>query len=426
MPVINADGCPIHVEVEGPERAPVLMLSNSLGTTLQMWDGQVAPFTQHFRLVRYDRRGHGKSGVPQGALHHGTSRPRRACRARRSSASRRRTGAGFPWAAWSASGSAPTRPTGSSGSCSPTRRATFPTRLRGTTASRLVREKGVAGVRRAQHGALVHQGLPRTLAAAGSPDAGDVRRDPARRLPRLRRGGARHGPPRPAAEDQGADPGHRRQTRSRDAARGERIYQEPYPGRAVHHARRRAHFQRRAARRLHRRRCWNFCWRGNVRRKTRSKTMDDKERHRRGEDARRKILGDAWVDRADATRLPSMPNGRISLPAVPGARSGRGRISRSARGAILVIGTMMAIGRWEEFRMHVRAALVEGGFSADDIKEIILQQANYCGVPVGNHAFRRPPRCSRRLERASGVDLTFATHLAASSRSECQIQNSTN
>jgi 3-oxoadipate enol-lactonase len=66
MPVINADGCPIHVEVEGPEAAPVLMLSNSLGTTLHMWDGQVAPFTQHFRLVRYDRRGHGKSGVPKG------------------------------------------------------------------------------------------------------------------------------------------------------------------------------------------------------------------------------------------------------------------------------------------------------------------------------------------------------------------------
>jgi 3-oxoadipate enol-lactonase len=66
MPVIDADGCPIHVEVEGPERAPVLMLSNSLGTTLQMWEGQVEPFTRHFRLVRYDRRGHGKSGVPTG------------------------------------------------------------------------------------------------------------------------------------------------------------------------------------------------------------------------------------------------------------------------------------------------------------------------------------------------------------------------
>jgi len=42
------------------------MLSNSLGTNLHMWDEQVAPFTRHFKLVRYDRRGHGRSGVPKG------------------------------------------------------------------------------------------------------------------------------------------------------------------------------------------------------------------------------------------------------------------------------------------------------------------------------------------------------------------------
>jgi 3-oxoadipate enol-lactonase len=66
MPEINADGCNIHVEVEGPAQAPVLMLSNSLGTNLHMWDDQVAAFTRHFRLIRYDRRGHGKSDVPKG------------------------------------------------------------------------------------------------------------------------------------------------------------------------------------------------------------------------------------------------------------------------------------------------------------------------------------------------------------------------
>src|SRR5260370_36474785 len=66
MPTIQADGCPIHVEVDGPEQAPVLMLSNSLGTDLTMWDDQGGPFTRQFRLVRYDRRGHGKSGVPEG------------------------------------------------------------------------------------------------------------------------------------------------------------------------------------------------------------------------------------------------------------------------------------------------------------------------------------------------------------------------
>jgi 3-oxoadipate enol-lactonase len=66
MPEINADGCKLHVEVEGPEGAPVLMLSNSLGTNLQMWDDQANAFARHFRLVRYDRRGHGRSDVPRG------------------------------------------------------------------------------------------------------------------------------------------------------------------------------------------------------------------------------------------------------------------------------------------------------------------------------------------------------------------------
>ena len=66
MPLIDANGCKIQVEVEGPDDAPVLILSNSLGTTLQMWNGQVGPFARHFRLVRFDRRGHGKSSLPKG------------------------------------------------------------------------------------------------------------------------------------------------------------------------------------------------------------------------------------------------------------------------------------------------------------------------------------------------------------------------
>ena len=66
MPIIDAEGCPIHVAVEGEPGRPALMLSNSLGTDLHMWDGQVADFTRHFRLVRYDRRGHGRSGAPKG------------------------------------------------------------------------------------------------------------------------------------------------------------------------------------------------------------------------------------------------------------------------------------------------------------------------------------------------------------------------
>jgi 3-oxoadipate enol-lactonase len=66
MPIIDADGCPLNVEVEGPEDAPALMLGNSLGTDLHMWDDQAAEFAKHFRLIRTDRRGHGKSGMSPG------------------------------------------------------------------------------------------------------------------------------------------------------------------------------------------------------------------------------------------------------------------------------------------------------------------------------------------------------------------------
>jgi 4-carboxymuconolactone decarboxylase len=61
----------------------------------------------------------------------------------------------------------------------------------------------------------------------------------------------------------------------------------------------------------------------------------------------------------------------------------------------------MALGHWEEFRMHVRSALTEGGFSADDIKEIILQQAIYCGVPAGNHAFKEAGEVPAEVQKKS-------------------------
>jgi 3-oxoadipate enol-lactonase len=66
MPTVQSNGCPIYYEVEGAQDKPVLMFCNSLGTTLHMWDGQMPEVLKHFRVVRYDRRGHGKSGVPNG------------------------------------------------------------------------------------------------------------------------------------------------------------------------------------------------------------------------------------------------------------------------------------------------------------------------------------------------------------------------
>ncbi len=66
MPMIDADGCMLNVSVEGRDGGPTVLLSNSLGSTLAMWEPQMPALTRHFRVVRYDRRGHGKSGVPPG------------------------------------------------------------------------------------------------------------------------------------------------------------------------------------------------------------------------------------------------------------------------------------------------------------------------------------------------------------------------
>ena len=67
MPTINADdGCPLNVAVDGRDDSPTLMLSNSLGCTMAMWEPQLGALAQQFRVIRYDRRGHGQSGVPAG------------------------------------------------------------------------------------------------------------------------------------------------------------------------------------------------------------------------------------------------------------------------------------------------------------------------------------------------------------------------
>lgn len=67
MPQIEtSDAISLHYEISGPADAPALLLSNSLGTNLHMWDGQMAEAERHWRVIRYDQRGHGGSDTPQG------------------------------------------------------------------------------------------------------------------------------------------------------------------------------------------------------------------------------------------------------------------------------------------------------------------------------------------------------------------------
>ena len=130
--------------------------------------------------------------------------------------------------------------------------------------------------------------------------------------------------------------------------------------------------------------------------------MEDKDRNDRGMARRRKVLGNAWVDRANARKTAF--NGEFQdfiTRYAWGEVWTRPHFDERTR-RVLVIGTMLAIDKWEEFRMHVRAALVEGGFTPDDIKEIIMQQAIYCGVPAANHAFKEAGEIIAELEKSRG------------------------
>jgi 3-oxoadipate enol-lactonase len=68
MPFAPITGGQIHYRLDGNQELPVLVLSNSLGTDLSMWDSQVPPFTEHFRVLRYDSYGHGASTFASGGF----------------------------------------------------------------------------------------------------------------------------------------------------------------------------------------------------------------------------------------------------------------------------------------------------------------------------------------------------------------------
>jgi 4-carboxymuconolactone decarboxylase len=101
---------------------------------------------------------------------------------------------------------------------------------------------------------------------------------------------------------------------------------------------------------------------------------------------RREVLGDEHVDRAverttDFTRDFQDLITRYAWGEI-WARPGLDRRTRSC----VTLTALVALGHWEELAMHVRAAL-RNGLTPDEIKEVLLQTAIYCGVPAANHAF---------------------------------------
>lgn len=105
---------------------------------------------------------------------------------------------------------------------------------------------------------------------------------------------------------------------------------------------------------------------------------------------RRRVLGDAWVDRAqrNSTAFNAEFQDLISRYAWHEIW-GREALGDKTR-RLMVLCLMLGTRSYEEFAMHVRAALdgpPDSRLTADDIKEVIMMSAIYCGVPTANHAF---------------------------------------
>jgi 4-carboxymuconolactone decarboxylase len=114
--------------------------------------------------------------------------------------------------------------------------------------------------------------------------------------------------------------------------------------------------------------------------------MDDNQRREQGMKIRRAVLGDEHVDRAVAATTDFNRDFQDFITRNAWGeiwtRPGLPRHTRS----LLTIAMMVALNRSEEFKLHVRAAS-NNGVTKDEIKEVLLHSAIYCGVPAANTAF---------------------------------------
>jgi 4-carboxymuconolactone decarboxylase len=114
--------------------------------------------------------------------------------------------------------------------------------------------------------------------------------------------------------------------------------------------------------------------------------MDELKRYDEGMKTRRSVLGGAHVDRALKNRTKfNEPFQDLITRYAWGEIWSRPGLPKKTR-SLLTLSMLVALNRGEEFRMHVKAAL-SIGVSRDEIQELLLQAAIYCGVPAANSAF---------------------------------------
>ena len=126
--------------------------------------------------------------------------------------------------------------------------------------------------------------------------------------------------------------------------------------------------------------------------------MEERERYTNGLEVRRAVLGDAHVDRAMKGRSDFNQEFQELITRYAWGeiwtRPGLPRHTRS----LLTIAMMVALNRPDEFRLHIRAAF-NNGVTRDQIKEVLLQAAIYCGVPAANSAFHLAEEVFAQLDK---------------------------
>lgn len=127
--------------------------------------------------------------------------------------------------------------------------------------------------------------------------------------------------------------------------------------------------------------------------------MDEKERLDAGMKRRRQVLGDAWVDRSIKKKNDFNAEFLDLLTRYAWGEiwTRPGLDDRTRR--LIVLASCVAMRSWEEYRLHLRAAIVEGKVSKNDIKELLLQLAIYCGVPAANSAFNEAAEIFAKIDK---------------------------
>jgi len=375
MKFVTVNGINLHYRVDGPDDAPWLTLSNSLGTDLTMWSEQVEALSRHFRVLRYDTRGHGKSDVPEGpytieqlsgdviglfdalgiarshfcgismggltGLALGAFHPDRIDRLVLSNTAAL-IGSAQSWQTRIDA----VRERGMAGFAEPVLERWFTPGFKGANADKMTPLREVFSATSVEGYAANCQALATadlreaaatvtvpTMVIAGTHDlstSAEQGRWLAKTIP-----GARY--------------------LELDAGHIANIEQAPRYTRAL----------------------LDFFRRG---------TMTDADHYVAGMEVRRAVLGSAHVDKSlqGLTAFNSEFQNLITRYAWGDiwTREGLPRHTRS----LLTIVMMVALNRSEELALHLRAAR-NNGVTRDEIKEVLLQAAIYCGVPAANSAF---------------------------------------